>query len=408
MADINFAIEAAPTAPSANTVQLYVDTNDRRLKTIDEYGNISVLNNIGMHPINRIINGGMAIQQRVATSSTAITGISTTTRGGVVADRWSVTSSVASNLAWAQIDSGASPESNLLSRYYGEIISSSAGKKVMISQWLLNVDIMDLLGSKARVAVKYNQKVGSTGQTFKLGLLYLTASGTIDTSPAFLSGAWSTSQGTDPSWGTNLAAITPDSSPLGVNGTITGSYLNCTTAASWKQSSCVFSVPATAKNLVVVFFADATGGTTDNIAITEVQLTKGTDIVDWTPNSWEYEMAQCQRFYTKTFDYPTVPANSTLSGMVHWATGAAAGATSYQGGWRFPVTMWKIPATITFYNPAAANAYARNLSLGTDCSATTAANATQVGLDITCTTPTSTVIGHAMAVNITADAEIVA
>jgi hypothetical protein len=57
----------------------------------------------------------------------------------------------------------------------------------MISQWVINAEMMHLLGKKVRISIKHNQKVGS-GQTFKLGLLQLNASGTVDTSPAFLIG----------------------------------------------------------------------------------------------------------------------------------------------------------------------------------------------------------------------------
>ena len=106
----------------------------------------------------------------------------------------SVTTSVATNLNWQQVDTGSAPDTGLDSRYYGSIIAATAGKKVMASQWILNEDMRHLLGKKVRVSIKHNMKVG-TSKNFKLGLLQLTSAGTIDTSPAFLSGAWSVTTG---------------------------------------------------------------------------------------------------------------------------------------------------------------------------------------------------------------------
>jgi hypothetical protein len=405
-----FTRSGAPSTPAVDKSAVYVDVADRRVKQLDDNGVISILNNDGLQDRNNLINGGFAIQQRVALASTVIPGITTTTRGGQVADRWAVTTSVASNLNWAQIDSSATPETGLNSRYYGSIIASSAGKKVMLSQWVINADMCHLRGSKVRVSVKTNQKVGSA-QTYKLGLLQLTAAGTVDTSPAFLSGAWSTSGGTDPAWGTNLSPITPDASPVGEGGTITGSFLNITsTVGSWLRSSCVFTVPTTAKNLVVVLFSDATGGTTDNLSVAEFQLTQGTEIVEWVTVPYVEELLKCQRFFCKTFAPGTVPAQSAgvVGGLRGLVAIAGAVTTSSCIRWQFPVQMWKSPVTVTFYNPSAANAFMRNIPATTDATATASANPSADGTDVNATGLAGWTVGQELKVHATADAEIVA
>lgn len=202
---------AAPSTPASNKSSLYVDTTTRRTSQIDDTGAVNVLNNDGLQDRNILTNGGFSIQQRMAVASTAIAGISTTTRAGQVSDCWAVTTSVASNLNWQQVDTSGAVETGLESRYYGSIICATAVKKVMLSQWILNAEMAHLRGKQVRISVKTSQKVGSEGQTLKLGLIQLTSAGTVDTSPAFLSGAWSASTGTDPAWGTNLSAVTPDS-----------------------------------------------------------------------------------------------------------------------------------------------------------------------------------------------------
>lgn len=417
MADIQFLKEAAPSTPATNNVILYSDTNDgARMKAINDAGVISTLNNTGDLSGNILYNGGMLIQQRVATASTAITGISTTTRAGVVADRWAVTTSVASNLNWAQIDSSGSVETNLLARYYGSIISSSAGKKVMISQWAINRDMAHLRGQKVRLSVKHNQKVGS-GQLYHLGLIQLNASGTVDTSPAFLSGAWSTTTGVAPAWNTNLAAISPDTSPTGENGTVNGSYLDITTVATtWVRSSCVFSIPTTAKNLVAVFFSDATGGTTDNISVTEFQLTQGPEIIDYVEPFAPLQMYKCRQFFSKSFPATVVPAVSLSeatagSGAVGAIGKAAATALAANYGIVFPVEMWKVP-TMTFFTPTAAGAQCFRLSGTTPAVQTATAvrtnSTTTIGTVITATGDVNGAVGDLVGVHYTADAEIVA
>lgn len=410
---------SAPSVPAANKAYIFFDTTDRRIKSIDEYGTITVLANVGAMDENVLANGGMSIQQRVATASTAISGISTTTRAGVVADRWSVTASVASNLNWAQIDASGSAETGLLSRYYGSIISATAGKKVMISQWIINRDMSHLRGQKVRLSVKTSQKVGSVGQTYHLGLLYLTNAGTVDTSPAFLSGAWSTSAGVDPSWGTNLTPIAPDASPTGENGTISGNWLNITTTLAWQRSSAVFTVPASAKNLVVVLFADATGGTTDNLSVTEFQLTQGPDIVDYVAPNMALELQRCQMFFSKSFPQSVVPAASVaVATGGHGATGilGKSGSGTALGSTitiQFPQTMWKVP-TVTLFTPVTAGALVyRHNGTTPAVQGTTAVlsnSTTDRGCVVTATNEATTngAVGDLVGVHYTADAEIVA
>jgi hypothetical protein len=171
----------------------------------------------------------------------------------------------------------------------------------------------------------------------------------------------------------------------------------------------VFTIPTSAKNLVFVFFSDATGGTTDNISISEAQITEGSEIVEYTEPPHAETLIRCQRRYCKTFALATVPVtNAGLNtGELKW-TKVVAGATAGRAQWQFPVQMWKTPATITFYNPAAANAQVRDETNTVDCSATTAVGTTDRQVGITYTGNAATVAEGLMGVHITADAEITA
>lgn len=411
MSRITFTKSAAPSTPAANKATLYVDTADRKLKMVDDNAVTSILNNDGLQDRNIITNGGFNIQQRVAAASTAIAGISTTTRAGVVADRWAVTTSVASNLNWAQIDTANTPETGLVSRYYGSIIAATAGKKVMLSQFIINAEMAHLRGQKVRVSLKHNQKVGSA-QTYKIGLLQLNSAGTVDVCPAFLSGAWSTTNSVDPTWGTNLAAIAPDATPTAENGTISGSYVNFNSVGTtWVRSSGVFTVPSTAKNLVVVIFSDATGGTTDNISFAEVQLTQGADIVDYKEPPVAETLVRCQRFFSKSFPLTVVPAASLTvaaagNGATNTITRAAATALASYINIQFPIKMHATP-TLTLFGVTGAGSVPWRIS-GAAAAAQTAAATTgllDTGAVVSSTGDAAGVVGDLVAVHWTADIE---
>ena len=403
---------ATPSIPAADKAVIYVDTADRKLKMLDDTGVNSTLTSDGLQDRNIITNGGFTIQQRMAAASTAIAGISTTTRAGQVADRWAVTASVASNLNWQQVDTGGAPEAGLNARYYGSIIAASAGKKVMLSQWIVNSEMAHLRGKKVRLSVKTSQKVGSEGQTFKLGLLQLTSSGTIDTSPAFLSGAFSTTTGVDPSWGTNLAAITPDASPTPENGTVSGAFLNITSTLAWQRSSVVFTVPTNCRNLVVVLFSNATGGTTDNLSVAEFQMTEGPDLVEYKLPPIAETLIKCQRFFTKSFPLATAPAAALAvatagNGSTNIIGKAGATALAAQIQIQFPIKMHATP-TLTLFTPVGAGAVPYRINGTTPAVQTAAATTglTDTGAVVTATGDAAGVVGDLVGVHWTADCEI--
>lgn len=408
------------TAPALNagSVVDYALSTDNRRYSIDPNGVISTLNNIGPMDENVITNGAFTIQQKVATAATDIVGISTTTGGGVVADGWRVTaSSAAAGCGWAQIDTNGAQQTNLQARYYGSIVLNATARKVLLSQWILGSEMAHLRGQKVRLSFKHNQKVGS-GQLYHLSLLQLQVGGTVDTEPAaFLTGAFSASAGVAPAYGAQIAEITPDASPTGENGTITGNYLNITSVATtWTRSSAVWTVPTNAKNLIVVLWQDATGGTTDNISISEFQLTQGPDIVDYVAPPLAVELLRCQRRFCKSFPLTTVPA----AGIAEATAGPIYGTEVIAGNGtllgcvvfvQFPVQMWKTP-TITFFTPIGSGAAIYRITGTTPAvQGTTASRGlTDRGMCVTATNEASTngAVGNIVGIHYTANAEFVA
>lgn len=419
MSFINLTKVAEPSAPAVNTVEVYIDTADGKLKTKDSNGVVSIMNNDGLQDRNILTNGGFNIQQRQVPASTIIAGATTSTRAGQVADRWAVTcSTVAANARWAQIDTNGAQDTALQSRYYGSMISDTAGRKFMLSQFILGAEMAHLRGQKVRLSIKHNQKVGS-GQTYRLGLLQLNASGTVDVCPTFLTGGWSTTTGVDPAWGTNLAVIAPDASPTGENGTVGASWLTVTSVGTtWTRSSAVFTVPTSAKNLMVVFFSDATGGTTDNISVAEVQLTQGPDIVEYKEPPQAETLLRCLRFFCKSFPYAILPAASvSVANGGYGATfilGKTGSATvlGSQIPIVFPVRMWKTP-TVTLYTPTGAGAsvfrHSGTTPLVQGATAVAANSTTDIGCLVTATNEATTngAIGDLVSIHYSAEAEFI-
>jgi len=381
---------------------------DRRLKLLDENGVVSSLTNNALFSRNILINGGIAIQQRVATANTAIPSVSTTTRAGQVADRWAVTTGNATTTSWAQIDAIGAPETGLSSRYYGKITQATNAAKFIFSQFIIAANVAPIRGSKVRISVNLKQFVGSV-QTYKLGLLQLTRAGTVDVCPTFISAIGAT--GVNPTWGTNLSAIAPDSTPTGENGTINGSYLEITSNAQWTRSSAVFTIPTDCKNLCVVLIKDGTGGATDSVGITEVQMTEGTEIIDYVAPPLTEELLKCQRYYCKSFPLATVPAASlavATAGNGEIGTINRAGATALASyiNIRFPVRMWKVP-TIILFTPVGAGAVPYRISGASPAVQTTAAQtgATDKGVVVSSTGDAAGVVGDLVGVHYVADAE---
>jgi hypothetical protein len=184
---------------------------------------------------------------------------------------------------------------------------------------------------------------------------------------------------------------------------------------TWTKSSAVFTVPTNAKNLVMVFFANETGGTTDNVSIAEAQVTLGTDIVDYVEPPYNFTLSRCQRRYCKSFPITTVPAGGiAVATAGNGATGiigkAAATALASFINIQFPVRMFKIPTTVTLFSPVAAGSAPYRIS-GTTPAIQTSPAQTGVmdyGLTVSATGDANGAVGDLVGVHYTASAEIVA
>lgn len=113
------------------------------------------------------------------------------------------------------------------------------------------------------------------------------------------------------------------------------------------------------------------------------------------------ELADCQRFFCKSFSYDqAVVQNAGLGSSEHYFIANVAGAAvNMAPSIYFPVPMASGFISITFYNPAAANGQARNVTDGADCTVTGSPSFGTNSFTITTTGTAGTAVGERLAVN---------
>jgi hypothetical protein len=110
------------------------------------------------------------------------------------------------------------------------------------------------------------------------------------------------------------------------------------------------SIPAAATTGIQILFTVGalTAGLTWTIG--NVQLEKGSTATSFDYRPYGTELALCQRYFCKTFDMGTAPANNASTSGAFMLGGLSTGNYEPSVTWRYPVEMRSTP-TITLYNP---------------------------------------------------------
>lgn len=94
---------------------------------------------------------------------------------------------------------------------------------------------------------------------------------------------------------------------------------------------------------------------------------------------FEEELARCQRYYQKSFNYATAPAQNAGTDGAETVRAPYTGTTGTGRNVPFKTRMRTTPGTVTLYNPSAANAQVRNATDAAD-DGSSAAVASENGL----------------------------
>lgn len=138
--------------------------------------------------------------------------------------------------------------------------------------------------------------------------------------------------------------------------------------------------------LQLVFFGP--GNTDCTLYFSQVKLEAGAVATPFVPLPFEMELALCQRYYEKSFDVETVPAqNAGRKGALEFPAVIAGGTVTIWTG-LFKVQKRATP-TMTWYSPGSNSAQVYNASKGEDCTGTTAiVNTATGGFGVAYTGPT--------------------
>ena len=347
---------------------------------------------VGM--VNRIINGGMVIDQRNA-------GASVTPASGAFVynvDRWGTYQTQASKITVQQNAGSVTPPAGF-SNYVG-VTSSSAYSVISSDQFLLEQaieanNVFDFSYGTANaqtVTVSFWVRSSLTG----------TFAGCLRNYAGTRSYPFTYTISSSNTWEQKSITITGDTSGTWVTSGSGGSmyvifnlgsgstYLG--TAGAWAAGN--YTSVSGSVNIV------GTSGAT--FYITGVQLEKGSTATSFDYRPYGTELQLAQRYYAKTFGQSTAPAQavgSIAGALAGFGQNASVGPAAR---FQFPVVMRAAPSTVTTYSPFQSDANWRESSNATSNTAVVG-TALDSGVVITSSTQTGT---NYFYIHVTANAEL--
>jgi hypothetical protein len=200
-----------------------------------------------------------------------------------------------------------------------------------------------------------------------------------------------------------------------ITGDLTGTWLTDNTSA-WFLGLDLGSgsnFTSTAGTWQAGNFLAVTGGTklisTLNATydISNVQVEVGSVATPFEARPYDLELRLCKRRYQKSFSIATAPAQNIGIGTGEFLDGASiAGATVNRlARVHFEAEMRATP-TMTLFNPSAANAQARDITTGGDCTVTTTFGITAKGFAVFATGNAATAVGNYIGFHWVADARL--
>jgi len=345
---------------------------------------------------NRIINGAMVIDQRNAGAASA------NTINGYFLDRWTVSQATTGKLI-AQQNAGSVTPPTGFSNYLGTTSQSAYSVTstdfFLIFQPIEGFNTSDFAfgtASASTVTLSFwvrSSLTGNFGAAIKNSALNRSYpfSYTISSANTWEQKSVTIAGDTSGTWigATNGIGLYVAFS-LGSGSTRLG------TANTWASAN--YDAPTGSTSVV------GTNGAT--FYITGVQLEKGSTATSFDYRPYGTELALCQRYFEKSFDIGTAVAQNsgTYNGT---ATASSPGQLS---GMTFGDTRYKVykrnAATVTFYNPVAANAFARDQNGGVNCTATSAWMAGESAFGISASTGAGSGATNRIAVHWSADSEL--
>jgi len=351
---------------------------------------------------NVLINGGFGIAQRQAFITPTLR--ASTTNRDYGHDRWGLTTANASGFNVSSVDTSTTPVTGTTERYFARLTAVTNAQKFIYSQVIESVNAQPLRGRQVTFQVKL-KRVGAGAVTARVGFLQLAAAGTVDTIPAGFISAFGAA-GTDPTWGTDLAAITP-SAAHGTGAAIDGNFVEVALGTTFVNVGATVTVPSDAKNLIAIVFTDGNVLATESVDLSEACVSQGGALVTWSSPDFATELQRCQRYYWKTFAQGTAPAQNigTLTGEVMGFAPFAGDDAHTFVGVDFAVRMRTTP-TVTYFSPGTTNSSPWNETQGESLGDPQNTNLNDKRIYVDFEGSVSQEIGDLIGVHVTAVAEL--
>jgi len=319
--------------------------------------NINATNGINFR--NRIINGDMRIDQRNAGASVTVS----SNNSAWSADRFRFDSPADQSMTFQQQTSVVPPGFTYALKVTAGTATSNTNNQPALCHFIEGYNTADFNSGTASAKTitlsfqVYSSLTGTFGVCFEnnAGNRAYIASYTINIANTWETKTITITCDTSGTWNTTNLRGMSVFFDLGY-----GTNFSAAASSAWANLSSVRGLTGGVK------LAANTGATW---YITGVQLEVGSVATPFERRPYGMELALCQRYYAKSFLQGTAPAQNV---------GSFAGATriiSVNPSTRvlmdvyLPVVMRAAP-TVTFFNPSAANAQARDASASADCSST--------------------------------------
>ena len=300
-------------------------------------------------------------------------------------DRWYALSYLGGTVTPSTIADVASGYPSMM-----RLSSPGSGRRIGLAQIIPSDDCRHLRGKSVTLSGTMRR---SSGTTLRYAILEWT--GSADAATSDVVNDWTTTTFTS---GNFFAAA---------NLTVTAVGNTLTTAGALTDLTPLMATLGTSfNNLIIFFFTQSALGTSDTLDV-RGQLEVGSKATPFEVMPIGLVVQRCDRFYQKSFLETAAPAQNAGAGtgeQIGVAGKAGASAQSF-GTIRFNGVMRAAPA-VTLYNPAAANAQARDFTAAADCSVTAAGNISQRGFEVTATGNASTAVGNRLGIHWQADAEL--
>lgn len=324
---------------------------------------------------NILINGDMAIAQRQLS-------VALSTSGNFVADRWNTF--ISGTTAGTTSQNSASGLNGLPSFSRVQRTAGNTGTGFLNIAQTIETPVAKKLQGRF-LTLSFWARAGANFSGTSSGLSITVTTGT----------------GTDE---TPRSNYTGQSLPLQI--AASGNVIS----TAWKQYSYSVLMPANTNEACVTFAYAGTGtaGANDYFDITGVSLNEGgLQPYANATNSFQEELALCQRFYQKTFPLGTPPVQNSTNVANAYIYEVKVGGV-FNDRYTIPyIVLMRVIPSITFYNPSAANGKWRNISASVDSGtpSTGAGNGTN-GFEIVSGQLSGDGQGTELAIHYTADAEI--